>query len=215
MDQDIETSELSELKDRGFGRRIGFGHRPAVIVIDMQCGFTDSSQPLGANLDSQITQINRILRSIDNTEIPAIFTIVEYEEQSLRDAGIWAKKMSGLSSLKAGTPSVALDPRLERQPSHSILLKKYASGFFGTDLVSRLNSRNVDTLIITGCTTSGCVRATAVDAIQSGFIPIVVEEAVSDRLESAHIQSLMDLHLKYADVLPADEVISYLESVDA
>jgi len=158
--------------------------------------------------------LQRILQSIHNSDIPAIFTVVNYEEQALRDAGIWAKKMAGLSSLKAGTPLVELDPRLEVRASHSILVKKYASGFFGTDLIARLTSRNVDTLIITGCTTSGCVRATAVDTIQNGFRPIVVEDAVSDRLESAHTQSLLDLHLKYADVLPADEVISYLESID-
>ena len=92
------------------------------------------------------------------------------------------------------------------------MLKKYASSFFGTDLVARLNARRIDTLVITGCSTSGCVRATAVDAVQYGFVPIVVREAVGDRSEAAHEQSLFDLEQKYGDVVSLDEATSYLES---
>ena len=113
--------------------------------------------------------------------IPVIFSTVIYHEADFKDAGIWALKQKGVVTLKAGTDAVDVDPRLDFRPTDSLLVKKYASCFFGTDLVARLVSRQVDTLIITGCTTSGCVRATAVDAVQTGLRPMVVREAVGDR----------------------------------
>ena len=116
------------------------------------------------------------------------------------------------STLRAGTDGVALDARLERGPRDSILVKKYASCFFGTDLASRLTSRRIDTLVLAGCTTSGCVRATAVDALQHGFRPIVVKEAVGDRSRRAHEQSLFDLQAKYADVVSLDETLPRLRA---
>src|SRR5206468_6818560 len=131
----------------------------------------------------------------------------------LKDAALWAIKMKGTLTLKAGTEAVKIDPRLDMQPSDSLLVKKYASCFFGTDLVPRLNNQRIDTLIITGCTTSGCVRATAVDAVQNGFRPMVVREAVGDRSVAAHEQSLFDLHSRYADVVSVDETLEYLSSV--
>ena len=109
--------------------------------------------------------------------------------------------------------SVEIDPRLDFRQSDSLLVKKYASCFFGTDLISRLLSRRVDTVIIVGCTTSGCVRATAVDAVQTGLRPMVVREAVGDRSAAAHEQSLFDLDAKYADVVSLDETLQHLRTV--
>ena len=197
---------------RGFGLRIGFGERPALAVIDLMNAFTDSSMPLGANLDREIEATRMLLTAAREAEIPIFYTVVYYEEQDIRDAGIWALKQKGVITLRGGTPAVELDPRLGRREDEPIILKKYASAFFGTDLVSRLNARRIDTLIIAGCTTSGCVRASAVDAVQLGFRPIVVREAVGDRAEPAHRQSLFDLEQKYADVVSLDEVTAYLAS---
>ena len=121
--------------------------------------------------------------------------------------------MKGTLTLKAGTSAVEVDKRLDMRPTDSLLVKKYASCFFGTDLVPRLMNQRVDTLIITGCTTSGCVRATAVDAVQSGFRPMVVREAVGDRSAAAHEQSLFDLNAKYADVVGLDETLQYMKTV--
>ena len=115
--------------------------------------------------------------------------------------------------LRTGTPEVELDQRLQRMPSEGWLVKKYASCFFGTDLSSRLLSQGIDTLLIAGCTTSGCVRATAVDALQTGFRAMVVRECVGDRSKSAHDQSLFDLHAKYADVVGLDETCAYIEKL--
>ncbi len=200
-------------KARGFGIKIGFGERPALIVIDMLKGFTDPKMPLGASLDGEIEAQKPLLEVAHQRNIPVIFSTVIYSDADYRDAGLWAIKMKGTLSLKAGTPAVEVDPRLDMRPNDSLLVKKYASCFFGTDLVSRLNSQRIDTLIITGCTTSGCVRATAVDAVQNGFRPMVVREAVGDRSKAAHEQSLFDLNAKYADVVSLDETLQYLRTV--
>jgi maleamate amidohydrolase len=200
-------------RQRGFGVKIGFGERPALIVIDMLKGFTDATMPLGANLDSEIEAQQPLLIVAHERGIPVIFSTVIYDDKDLRDAGLWAIKMKGTATLKAGTPAVEIDPRLDMRDSDSLLVKKYASCFFGTDLVPRLMNQRVDTLIITGCTTSGCVRATAVDAVQNGFRPMVVREAVGDRSAAAHEQSLFDLNAKYADVVSLEETLQYLRTV--
>lgn len=200
-------------KARGFGIKIGFGERPALLVIDMLKGFTDPSMPLGANLDNQIAAQQPMLKVAHERGIPVIFSTVIYSDADLKDAGLWAIKMKGSLTLKAGTPAVEIDPRLDMAKTDSLLVKKYASCFFGTDLVSRLMNQHADTLIIVGCTTSGCVRATAVDAVQHGFRPMVVREAVGDRSQAAHDQSLFDLNAKYADVVGLDETLQYMRTV--
>jgi nicotinamidase-related amidase len=200
-------------RQRGFAQKIGFGEQPAVTVIDMINAFTRPEQPLGANLDSQLAAQAPLIDAAHERDIPVIFSTVIYYDRDMKDAGIWALKMKGTLSLKAGTDLTDVDKRLDMRPNDSLLIKKYASCFFGTDLVPRLMSQRVDTLIITGCTTSGCVRATAVDALQNGFRPIVVREAVGDRSVSAHEQSLFDLNAKYADVVGLDETLQYLRTV--
>ncbi len=200
-------------RQRGFGIRIGFGERPALIVIDMLKGFTDPGMPLGANLDREIEAQKPLLEVAHARDIPVIFSTVIYHEADLKDAGLWGIKMKGTLTLTAGSEAVKIDPRLDMRRSDSLLVKKYASCFFGTDLISRLMNQRIDTLIITGCTTSGCVRATAVDAVQNGFRPMVVREAVGDRSAAAHEQSLFDLNAKYADVVSLDETLQYLKTV--
>jgi maleamate amidohydrolase len=200
-------------KARGFGIKIGFGERPALIVIDMINGFTDATMPLGAPLESQLAAQKPLIDVAHQRNIPVIFSTVIYNDHDLKDAGLWAIKMKGTLTLKAGTAAVEVDERLDMQPTDSLLVKKYASCFFGTDLASRLMNLHADTLIITGCTTSGCVRATAVDAVQNGFRPMVVREAVGDRSAAAHEQSLFDLNAKYADVVGLDETLQYMKTV--
>lgn len=200
-------------RQRGFGRTIGFGERPAIIVIDIIGAFTNSDLPLGTNLDKVIEETKRILHVSRAANLPIFFSSVAYEDKDLRDAGIWAIKQAGAMTLRAGTPEVEVDPRLERRAGESLIVKKYASVFFGTDLFTRLNTLKIDTLILTGCTTSGCVRATAVDGLQYGFRVMVAREAVGDRAEPAHEQSLFDLNAKYADVVSVADVVNYLSKV--
>lgn len=197
-------------EERGFGLPMGFGQTPAVLVIDFMKAFTDASMPLGADVERELAETNRILDAAHDTGAPVFFSLVYYDEPDCRDAGLWGMKMKGLSGLTAGSAMVALDERLHRAASDAVFVKKYASCFFGTDLASRLQSRRIDTLIITGCTTSGCVRASAVDAIQYGFRPVIAREAVGDRSHSAHEQSLFDIQAKYGDVVSVDAVIEQL-----
>jgi nicotinamidase-related amidase len=208
-----QKSDTEFFKERGFGLTMGFGERPALLVVDMVKAFTDSSRMLGANLDAQIAATQPLLEAAHARGIPVIFSTVRYDDADLRDAGIWGLKQKGTVTLARDTDGHEIDPRLGFGPADSLLLKKYASCFFGTDLVPRLTSRHVDTLIIVGCTTSGCVRASAVDALQNGFRPMVVREAVGDRSVAAHEQSLFDLHAKYADVVSLDETLQYLRTI--
>lgn len=207
------TSEQDFFRQRGFGLSIGFGQRPAVLVIDMIRGFTDPTMMLGADLSPQIAATRKLLDAARSRSLPIIYSTVAYNDANLKDAGIWALKQKGVMTLRAGTPEVELDPRLTRLPGEGWLVKKYASCFFGTDLVSRLVSRGVDTVLIAGCTTSGCVRASAVDALQSGFRPMVIRECVGDRSLAAHEQSLFDLQAKYADVVSLENTCHYLERI--
>jgi maleamate amidohydrolase len=208
-----QKSDAEFFKERGFGLTMGFGERPALLVVDLVKAFTDSTRMLGANLDAQIAATQPLLEVAHARSVPVIFSTVHYDEADLRDAGIWVLKQKGCVTLARDTDGHEIDPRLDFRPGDSLLLKKYASCFFGTDLVPRLTSRRVDTLIIAGCTTSGCVRASAVDAVQNGFRPMVVREAVGDRSVAAHEQSLFDLQAKYADVVSLDETLQYLRTI--
>ena len=213
MTEQIPPSDAEFFRQRGFGLKMGFGERPALLVVDMLKAFTNPQMMLGANLDKEIEAIKPLLAIARERDIPIIFSTVIYNDADLKDAGIWALKQKGVVTLKGDSDSVEIDPRLGFRATDSLLIKKYASCFFGTDLVPRLLSRRVDTLIIVGCTTSGCVRATAVDAVQTGLRPMVVREAVGDRSVAAHEQSLFDLNAKYADVVSLDETLLYLRTV--
>ena len=195
---------------KGFAARVGFGARPAVLVIDMIRAFTDLRSPLASTLDAQVTAIRTLLAAARQQEIPVIFSTVAYDAD-LQEAGIWIRKIPSNSWLVEGSEWVELDERLGRRPREMLLVKKYASCFFGTDLAARLVTRQVDTLLITGCTTSGCVRATAVDACSLGLHTIVVQDAVGDRAELPHIANLFDIDAKYGDVVDLEDALGYLE----
>ena len=209
----VTDERLHRLEERGLTRELGFGERPAVLAVDLVKAFTDPRLPFGSDLDAVVEQARRVLDQGRRAGLPILFTTVAYEDADLADAGVWAIKVPASATLRVGSPEVDQDDRLGRHEGESILVKKYASAFFGTDLLSRLNALRVDTLVIVGCTTSGCVRATAVDALQNGLRPIVVREAVGDRDPAAHQQSLRDLQAKYADVVSADAVLARLASL--
>lgn len=206
----MSLSDIELFRERGFGQTIGFGNSPAIIAIDLIGAFTNKDLPLGAPLEEVIANTLQVIEKARDSSTPIFYTSIAYEDRDLIDAGLWASKMKGLMTLRAGTPEVEVDPRLNRHPNEPLIMKKYASAFFGTDLLTRLNTLRVDTLVITGCTTSGCVRATAVDCIQNGITPIVIQEAVGDRSQAAHDQSLFDLQAKYADVMTLESVLPLL-----
>lgn len=196
---------------RGMARRIGFGERPAILVVDFIKSFTDEAHPLGSNLKNELANTLKVLKEARRAKVSIIFTTVIHRED-LKDMGIWAKKMEipPDKRMVAGSPWVEVDPMLEPLPDEVIIAKKYASSFFGTDLISLLAFQRIDTLIVTGCTTSGCVRATVVDSLQYGFRTIVPLECVGDRAIAPHEANLFDMDSKYADVVPVEEVLKYL-----
>lgn len=193
---------------RGFACRVGFGYRPSLLVVDFINGFTDPASPMGSDVSGAIVETNRLISAARSANIPVFFSVIRYDDDRCADAGLWLSKISGLSLLSAQGNGSVIDPRLARIPEDQVIVKKYASCFFGTDFLSRLAHDGIDTIVIAGCTTSGCVRATAVDACQSGIRAIVAREAVADRQDDAHRQSLIDIDLKYGDVHTVDEIIT-------
>ena len=199
----------------GFGGRGGFGRRPALVVIDMTLGFTDPESPLACDLEGPISEIQKLLDAAREAEIPVIFTTVAYRASDKLTAAAFIDKVPALLTLEAGTRWAEIDPRISPRETEPVLNKLFASGFFGTGLSSLLTAAGVDTLIITGASTSGCVRATAVDALQYGFRPIVPREAVGDRNEQAHEANLYDIDAKYGDVVPVRDALDLLEDAAA
>lgn len=196
-------------RSRGFLGRVGFGTRPAVVVVDVIVGFTDRRSPLAGDFDREVTAIRRLLAAARAAQAPIAFTTVAYDPEG-REAGFFVKKVPALRALVRGTRWVDLDPRLARRASEPLYEKQFASAFFGTSLASYVTARGVDTLIVTGVTTSGCVRATVVDALQHGFRPIVPRECVGDRAPGPHEANLFDIDSKYGDVVGVAEAIAML-----
>jgi nicotinamidase-related amidase len=210
----MSDDKRSIYKRSGLGHRIGYGKQPALLVVDMQIGFTaPEKSPLAGNLDAQVAAINKLILAARKKSLPIVFTVVGYDPKMPGDAGLWAEKASSLLELKLGSDLVDLDPRIRRAPEDLLLVKKHASAFFGTPLSATLITRGVDTLIVTGCTTSGCVRASVVDALAHGFRPIIPHEAVGDRAQEPHEANLFDMDSKYGDVVSLVDALAYLEEL--
>ncbi len=196
----------------GLGQAVTLGKRPAVLVIDFSCGFTDPGCPLGSDLTPQIEATRRLLDAAREKGVPVVFTTIAFEP-SLKDGGLWMQKVPALAVLQLGGAWAAIDPRLDPQDDETVIVKKGASGFFGTNLASVLVSQGVDTVILCGATTSGCVRATAIDLLQYGWPTIVPRECVGDRAQAPHEANLFDIQAKYADLVSVDDALAYLERV--
>lgn len=203
------------MEHEGFHGRAGFGHRPALIVIDVNVGFTAPESPLVCDLEEVVAAIRQLLEEARRAGIPIVFTTVSYTEGDKRTAAAFIDKVPALLTLEAGSRWVEIDPRIAPRADEPVLNKLFASAFFGTALSSLLAANGCDSLIVTGASTSGCVRATAVDALQHGYRPIVPREAVGDRNPDAHAASLHDLDAKYGDVVSLAEVIEHLEELVA
>ncbi|OAA29539.1 nicotinamidase-like amidase [Frankia sp. EI5c] len=196
-------AELETLRARfaasGMVGRIGWGQRPAVVVVDLIRGFTDPASPLGGDLTPVVEATGELVAAARRAGVPVYWAEVAYAPD-LSDAGVWPLKISAQRLLVEGGEWTRLDARLDRRPEEARVVKKHASAFLGTDLAARLRRAGVDTILVAGCTTSGCVRATVVDGCGLGFRPIIVREAVGDRAPLVHEVSLFDLDAKYGDV---------------
>jgi maleamate amidohydrolase len=194
----------------GFAARLGAGDHPAVVVVDVLRAYLDEDSPLFADVEPARAAAARIVAAAREHGIPCIFTRVRYEPDG-SDAPVWLRKIPALwmfadpSDPRGDWPA---DPR--PRVGERIVTKQHASAFSGTDLASTLREDGIDTVLIVGFSTSGCVRATAVDAIAEGFVPLVVRDAVGDRMGAVHEASLFDLDAKYADVISEDDANAVL-----
>ena len=187
-----------------FGGAVGFGSRPAVVVVDLNYGFTDPSSPLACDLEEVLGATRSLLDVARSAGVPVFFTTVVYDEVGEAAAAVFLRKVPALKLCRPGSRWVEIDERLGPLPDEPVIEKSGASAFFGTPFAAMLAGR--DTLVVCGASTSGCVRATVVDAMQHGFAPIVSRECVGDRSVAAHEQSLADIGGRYGDVMSLDEV---------
>ena len=196
----------------GFGATVPRGPRPALVVVDLTRGFTEPDFPLGADLTAEVAAAAQLIDVAHRRDVPVIATAVSFTAaEADGDAVAWLRKAPGVRALREGSDAVALDERLGLAPDDHRILKKGASAFHGSSLAALLAGLRIDTAVVCGATTSGCVRATAVDAVQSGFDTLVVADACGDRARGPHDAALFDLQAKYADVVTLDDVVSYLD----
>ena len=208
----MKTSDATASYAGVFGNRIGFGQRPALLLIDFVQAYFDPDCDLYADVEDALASAIRVRDASRAAGIPIIYTNVVYHP-SLIDGGRFMQKTPLLRHFVAGSPMGAWPRGLEPDSDEIVISKQYPSAFFGTSLAPTLTAMGVDSVILTGLSTSGCVRATCVDTSSHGFIPIVVAEACGDRHEAPHSANLFDMNAKYADVVSEAEVLEHLGSL--
>jgi nicotinamidase-related amidase len=197
-----------------FDGRLALGRRPALVVIDIARAYTDPGSPLyaGDGMPGVVASTARLVADAHVRGIPVYWTEVRFQAGGA-DGGVFYRKVPALACFDEGNPLGELAEGLEVGPGDVRVVKQYASSFFGTSLAASLTARGVDSLVIAGVSTSGCVRATAVDAVQHGFIPVVVRDAVGDRHPGPHEANLFDIQAKYGEVLAEAEVLTWWASL--
>jgi len=204
------NDELTENYRGAFDGSLGFGKAPALILVDLVEAYFAKDSPLYAGVEDELASALRVRDAAREAGIPVIYTNVVYQDGGA-DGGVFYRKVPALEAFVAGNPLGAWPDGLEPADGELVISKQYPSAFFGTSLAEELTTRGIDTLIITGVTTSGCIRATCVDAVSYGFIPIIVADACGDRHAAPHEANLFDMNAKYADVVDERTVIEHLQ----
>jgi nicotinamidase-related amidase len=189
----------------------GLGDHPALVLVDVIVGFTDPGCELGSESASVVDACSDLLNIFRKKGLPVFFTTVIYHDVS--QARVFRQRLPALNVLTPHSKWVQVDPRISPLNDETLIEKQWASGFFKTDLQHGLETAGADSLVIGGLTTSGCVRATAVDGLQNEFKVVVVREATGDRNQTAHESNLFDLQAKYADVLDLNEVLELINEL--
>lgn len=205
------TDDLAASYRGAFEGHLPFGERPALIIIDVVMAYFDPGSPLYADYGDVLASCERLRAAARNAGLPVIFTNVRYVPGG-RDGGVFYRKLPALKVFERGNPLGNFPPSLQPASDELVITKNYASAFFGTALASTLTAMRVDTLLISGLSTSGCVRATALDACQHGFLPFVVRDACGDRHPAPHEANLFDLQAKYAEVINEGEALRLIGS---
>ena len=196
-----------------FDGESGFGERPAVIAIDFTYSYTTPGSPLFADgVVSAGAESVELLAAARRAQVPIIYTKVMYHPSGA-DGGLFVKKVPFLRKLVPGEPLAEIDDIVAPQPEDLVIIKNYPSCFFGTSLIATLHAQSIDTLVLIGCSTSGCVRATAIDGVQYGFHVIVPRECVGDRHDGPHDANLFDINAKYGDVVAKSEVVAQFDTI--
>lgn len=203
-------SDLDVYRRQGFAGSVGFGARPALVLIDFAVAFNDPTQFGGGNIGSAVTRSVALLAAARRLGWPVAHTRVVYADDG-SDAGAFTLKVPGLLKLTETSPLSQFVPELLPVAGELVIRKRQASAFFGSEFAPWLAFRHVDTLVVAGCTTSGCVRATVVDAVSHNFRPIVVTDCVGDRALGPHEANLFDMDQKYADLMMRDELLAQVE----
>ncbi|NMI02287.1 isochorismatase family protein [Pseudonocardia sp. K10HN5] len=196
---------------RGLGGRLQPGARPAVVVIDLIRGFTDPACSPGSDLSAVVAATRQVLDVARAADVPVVFTSITFAAAEL-DTTLWLVKMPAMRALLAGSKWVEVDDRLARRQDEAVITKQAASGFNGTDLAGRLAAAGADSLVLCGATTSGCIRATAIDACALGIPTFVPRECVGDRAAGPHEANLLDIDAKYADVIDLADALALLRA---
>jgi maleamate amidohydrolase len=193
-----------------FSGRVGWGVRPAVVVIDLVRAYTHPDGPFALpEAQAAVEATSELVQTARDKDVPVFWTVVRYAP-GLEDGGLFVRKVPALACFAEGAAGAWGDPALEPEPDEVVVVKQYASAFFGTSFATTLHAAGVDTLVLAGVSTSGCVRATAMDALNSGFHPQVVRQACADRTPALHDNNLADLDAKYADVVDLREALDHL-----
>jgi maleamate amidohydrolase len=194
--------------------RLGFGRKTALLVIDLLQGYTIKGAPLFApGVVKAVAEMPELLKAARAKKMPIIHTRVLYNPSDFIDGGVWIQKAPVLKGLVPGNRYAKFCRGVEPAKGELVITKNYASCFFGTSLAATLTAMGADTVLITGCTTSGCIRASAVDAVQHGFRPIVIRECVGDRHDGPHEANLFDINAKYGDVIGKGEALKYIRGL--
>lgn len=196
--------------DAGFGGDLVPGKHPVVLMVDLMRAYFEPGSPLCLPSRDCLDSAARVLAAARRSGVPVVHTRVEYARDG-RDGGVFVRKVPALEHLFGGGPLGELMPEVAPLDDELVVVKQYPSAFFGTSLASTLAASGTDTVVITGVSTSGCVRASAVDAVSHGFVPVVVQDAVGDRDPGPHEANLFDLRAKYAEVVDEGAVLDYLE----
>lgn len=199
-----------------WGNRIGFGRRPALLMVDFMQGYITPGAPLYApGVVTAVEESRTLLQAARGSAITVIHSQIRYHPAHQRDGGIWVQKAPVMRDMVEGNPLAAFCPQVLPLAQEVVISKQYASAFFATALAPLLVAEGIDTLLIAGCSTSGCVRATAVDALQHGFRAMVVRECVGDRHPEPHEANLFDIDSKYGDVVSKADALTYLGQISA
>lgn len=205
MPADSAAAAAADYRAAGFGGRLGIGNRPALILVDFAMAYFAAGSPLHAGVESVATATATVLATARAAGLPILHTRVEY--RTPLEGGLFRRKIAALSCFETGNPLADFHPALTPWAGETVFTKQFPSAFFGTPLAGLLTAAGIDTLVITGLSTSGCIRATATDALSHGFAPIILRDCVGDRLAQVHEANLFDLGAKTADIMTAAEAL--------